>query len=61
MCILTANSALVALASAEIGVLQSEGRNFALAQMHYILGDNGRSYVCGFGHNPPVRPHHRGA
>ena len=26
-----------------------------------MLGDGGRSYVCGFGHKPPLRPHHRGA
>ncbi|OQP56877.1 hypothetical protein A3860_09850 [Niastella vici] len=37
--------------------------NFALAQMNYALGSNPRSssYVCGFGTNPPVKPHHRTA
>jgi len=37
--------------------------NFALAQMNYALGNNPRnsSYVCGFGNNPPVKPHHRTA
>lgn len=37
--------------------------NFALRQMNYALGSNprNRSYVCGFGTNPPVNPHHRTA
>ena len=26
-----------------------------------MLGSTGRSYVCGFGVNPPVQPHHRAA
>jgi hypothetical protein len=36
---------------------------FAEQQINYILGDNPRnaSYMCGFGENPPVRPHHRTA
>ena len=29
------------------------------SQIHYILGDNGRSYVIGYGNNPPTKPHHR--
>ncbi|MEY3895103.1 MAG: hypothetical protein RLZZ214_622, partial [Verrucomicrobiota bacterium] len=38
-------------------------RSFATGQANYVLGTNpsNRSYVCGFGTNPPVRPHHRGA
>jgi len=38
-------------------------RSFALNQVGYILGDNPlkRSYVCGFGTNPPINPHHRTA
>lgn len=38
-------------------------RNFAVRQINYILGDNPlkRSYMVGFGSNPPVNPHHRGA
>ncbi len=37
--------------------------NFANQQINYILGDNPnhRSYVVGFGNNPPINPHHRGA
>ena len=34
-------------------------RQFALGQINYALGDTGRSYVVGFGVNPPTRPHHR--
>ena len=35
--------------------------NWAKSQIDYALGDNEleRSYVCGFGNNPPVSPHHR--
>jgi endoglucanase len=38
-------------------------KNFAVKQINYALGANpsNRSYVCGFGTNPPVNPHHRGA
>jgi hypothetical protein len=38
-------------------------RSFATGQANYVLGTNpsNRSYVCGFGNNPLVRPHHRGA
>ncbi|KAG0451937.1 hypothetical protein HPP92_025948 [Vanilla planifolia] len=36
---------------------------FAKQQMDYLLGNNpkGRSYMVGFGVNPPKQPHHRGA
>lgn len=34
---------------------------WALSQIRYMLGDGGRSYVVGYGINPPKRPHHRGA
>ncbi|ONK66114.1 uncharacterized protein A4U43_C06F4290 [Asparagus officinalis] len=36
---------------------------FAKQQMDYLLGSNpnGRSYMVGFGFNPPTQPHHRGA
>jgi endoglucanase len=35
---------------------------WAKSQIDFALGDNEqkRSYVCGFGSNPPVKPHHRG-
>ena len=37
--------------------------DFAKRQIDYILGDNpnNRSYMVGFGNNPPINPHHRGA
>jgi len=34
---------------------------FAKQQVDYALGSSGRSYVVGFGENPPQRPHHRTA
>ncbi|XP_003570500.2 endoglucanase 8 [Brachypodium distachyon] len=38
-------------------------KEFAKQQIDYLLGANprGRSYVVGFGVNPPTQPHHRGA
>ena len=36
-------------------------KNFAKTQVDYALGSAGRSYVVGFGENPPVHPHHRTA
>ncbi len=37
--------------------------NFGKRQIDYVLGDNPRnsSYVVGFGNNPPLNVHHRGA
>ncbi|WOG84767.1 hypothetical protein DCAR_0103951 [Daucus carota subsp. sativus] len=37
--------------------------DFAKKQMDYLLGENPqkRSYMVGFGVNPPTQPHHRGA
>ncbi|CBY11538.1 unnamed protein product [Oikopleura dioica] len=32
---------------------------FGKGQIDYMLGDSGRSFVVGFGNNPPERPHHR--
>merc|ERR1739842_112355 len=29
-----------------------------LGQMEYMLGSTGRSFVVGFGTNPPTQPHH---
>jgi len=36
-------------------------KNFAKSQTDMALGAGGRSYVIGFGTNPPKRPHHRTA
>eukprot|EP01135_Chromosphaera_perkinsii_P002771 Nk52_evm139s226 gene=Nk52_evmTU139s226 len=35
--------------------------SFAKSQVDYFLGDGPRSFVVGFGNNPPHSPHHRGA
>ena len=38
-------------------------QSFAEKQINYMLGSNPkqRSYVVGFGNNPPTKPHHRSA
>lgn len=54
----TANAALICLRAADLGIKSSEYRAFGEEQIHYMLGDGGRSYVVGFGNNPPQRPHH---
>ncbi|KAK3855692.1 hypothetical protein Pcinc_037924 [Petrolisthes cinctipes] len=54
-----ANVVFVCLRAADLGINTEEYRLFAEQQIHYMLGDGGRSYVVGFGHNPPERPHHR--
>jgi len=36
-------------------------REFAKSQIDYALGSTGRSFVVGFGENPPKYPHHRAA
>ena len=58
----SSNVALACLEAAKIdhnSVDADKYRNFAMNQIHYALGDTGRSYVIGFGVNPPSRPHHR--
>jgi endoglucanase len=54
----TAGSAFLAL------VISNEQSNtWAQGQIDYMLGTNpqSRSYVCGYGNNPPINPHHRAA
>lgn len=51
--------AFIALMAADLGVNPAEYRKWAKGQIHYALGDSGRSYVVGFGTNYPKRPHHR--
>lgn len=55
------NMAFMALLAADDGLHTTAYRNWAKSQINYALGDSGRSFVCGFGVNPPVQPHHRGA
>ena len=41
--------------------LASKCKDFVEAQIGYMLGDTGMSFVGGFGMNPPERQHHSGA
>lgn len=52
------NVAFACLRLADSGVNPVAYRNFAREQIHYALGSTGRSFVVGFGTNPPQRPHH---
>ncbi|XP_077864384.1 endoglucanase F-like [Saccoglossus kowalevskii] len=54
-----ASNSFLALLASDYGVNPRNYREFAKKQLHYILGDSGRSFVCGFGKNPPKSPHHR--
>ncbi len=42
---------------------EEQYRSFALSQLQYAMGDNeyGRSFIVGFGNNPPAHPHHTNA
>ncbi|XP_005111868.2 endoglucanase E-4 [Aplysia californica] len=55
----SSNMAMLALVAADAGINSREYRHWGMCQIHYALGDAGRSFVVGFGHNPPVSPHHR--
>ncbi|XP_046333795.2 endoglucanase E-4-like [Haliotis rufescens] len=55
----SANMAYLALVAADEGINTSQYRQWAIGQIHYILGDTGRSFIAGFGNNPPQRLHHR--
>jgi autotransporter-associated beta strand protein len=58
------NTAFIALVYADtVQDHANRYHDFAVRQIRYVLGDNpaGRSYVVGFGVNPPKNPHHRGA
>lgn len=54
-----ANVAFICLQAADLGIKQAAYKAFARKQVHCMLGDSGRSFVVGFGDNPPKRPHHR--
>jgi len=58
-CRYASNFAHFAFQAAALGVQETKARNFGESQINYILGDGGRSYVVGWGDNPPQRPHHR--
>ena len=53
------NFAMFALQAGYYGIQPEQAFKFAEKQINYALGDAGHSFVCGFGHNPPKRPHHR--
>jgi len=44
--------------AADAGISPTRYREFARQQIDYMLGDSGRSFVVGFGHNYPKQPHH---
>jgi len=56
-----ANFAMYAVQAVHNNIMQDEMFAFAESQVNYILGDTGRSYVVGWGSNPPERCHHRAA
>ncbi len=59
-----ANAAFLAFVySDRVADFHSMYHGFAKRQINYILGDNPakRSYLVGFGNNPPMNPHHRAA
>ncbi|XP_046610202.1 endoglucanase E-4-like [Neodiprion virginianus] len=58
-----ANVAFICLQAADYPAIgnSEEYRNFARDQIHYILGGTGRSYVVGWGLNPPKQAHHAAA
>ncbi|XP_045161147.2 endoglucanase A-like [Mercenaria mercenaria] len=55
----TANMAFIAIMASLENIHPTEYRQWAASQINYMLGDGGRSYVVGFGNNPPTHPHHR--
>nr|AMH40375.1 glycoside hydrolase family 9 [Peruphasma schultei] len=55
------NYAFVCLQAADLGINTQSYRTEAKKQLDYALGDAGRSYVIGFGNNPPTHAHHRAA
>jgi len=60
----SANTSLLAFIYADkVGDQGTRYRDFARSQINYMLGQNPsqRSYVVGFGQNPPRNPHHRAA
>merc|ERR1712008_352175 len=53
------NVAFIALRAADLGLNPETYREFASSQIDFSLGSSGRSFVVGYGVNPPQRPHHR--
>ena len=58
-----ANAAFIALLAADVGIGNAAAyKEWAMSQIHYMLGDNANdfSYVVGYGSSYPLKPHHRG-
>ncbi|XP_052760105.1 endoglucanase F-like [Mya arenaria] len=55
----SANMALIAIMASLQGVHTQAYQKWAESQINLMLGDAGRSFVVGFGTNPPTQPHHR--
>ncbi|CAL4060236.1 unnamed protein product, partial [Meganyctiphanes norvegica] len=53
------NIALLAVRAADLGLNPETYRAFAKSQIDFTLGSTGRSFVVGYGVNPPQKPHHR--
>ncbi|XP_046979355.1 endoglucanase E-4-like [Schistocerca americana] len=53
-----ANVAFVCLQASEAGLGGRKYVDFARRQINYMLGDSGRSFVVGYGDNPPKQPYH---
>jgi len=54
-----ANAAFILLQAERLGLCPNTCRQLAKWQIDYALGNTSRSFVVGFGNNPPTRPHHR--
>ncbi|CAK8687141.1 uncharacterized protein LOC143448311 [Clavelina lepadiformis] len=55
----SANTAMICLMAADLGLKEKGNyRVFARQQIGYILGRTGRSFVVGFGENPPTKIFH---
>jgi len=55
------NVAAICMRAASLGVNSDKYLGFVRQQIHYILGSTGRSFIVGYGVNPPTHCHHRGA
>ena len=51
---------IIAKQSTDSGV-KSSALDFAKTQVGYFAGSSGRSFIVGYGTNPPAQPHHRAA
>ena len=49
---------MLLLQAANAGLSPQRYRDFAMEQIGYILGDTGRSFVVGYGENPPSHEQH---